>query len=105
MKSAFVSRKPWATVIVSLFLTPAIGMLYLGKWRLGIIYFVVMVFSILSATFFLPDLDQDIKLGLVGIVGAIHCYFVSRSLSDEIPKFWFARWYNILGLFVGLIFL
>ena len=43
MFTAFKTRRPWATVVICLFLGPMIGMFYLGKGRVGLAYLLLML--------------------------------------------------------------
>ena len=104
MKASFNSRKPWATVVVSLIFTPAIGMLYLGKGLLGIIYLIAVIPISAPLDIVLPEFEKDVIFSLIVIVGTIHCYFISRNLNQKMPRVWFARWYNIFGMFAGVSF-
>lgn len=104
--SAFVSRRPWSTVAVALIFGPGIGMLYLGKGRKGLAYLAVEIVAIavpfIAAHFELFDLDAspDLMAVLVRIIGVPHCYFVSGELHGETPSAWFARWYNLVLVFL-----
>lgn len=105
MSSAFVERKPWATVVVSLFLGPTIGMLYLGKGRKGLAYlpFEITAFFLPYYTAHLGFLELPMAKALaylaIRLVGVPHCYIVSKRPQGQSLTVWFARWYNLVGVF------
>lgn len=43
MISAFVNRRPWAAALIALFLSPMLGMFYLGRGRLGLSYLLLIL--------------------------------------------------------------
>lgn len=104
MISAFVNRKPWASVLISLIFEPIVGMLYLGKGRIALAYLVVIIGW--SATPYIGDTPlltaQAKGYGLIFITlaGSLHCYFVSKNIQGEQPQVWFARWYWIVLVFI-----
>ncbi len=100
MISAFVSRKPWATVVVSLFLSPAIGMLFLGKGLNSLTYFTVWVVLGLF-----PELLFPYQTIVFWLVGLIHCHFIASNLHGKRPRLWFARWYFLMAVASVLIFI
>ena len=106
MRSAFAERKPWATVVISLFLGPTIGMLYLGQGRKGLAYLLLEI-----TAFFLPYYAAHLELLelpmaeilaflAIRLVAIPHCYLVSKRLQGRSPTAWFARCYNLVGVFV-----
>jgi signal peptidase I len=43
---------------------------------------------------------KDLLIAAIWLVGVTHCYFVSKRMHDKTPMAWFARWYNIIGVFL-----
>lgn len=109
MITAFVERRPWATIVVSLLLSPMLGMFYLGKGRKGLAYlgvealafavpYIAAHFEILAGE---PVLIQNYALLFVRIFGTAHCFIVAKRVRGERPRVWFARWYSIVALIIA----
>ena len=111
MTSAFVERRPWATVVIVFILGPAIGMFYLGKGLKGIAYLSVELLTYALAALTLHyevaalDLEQAIAVYFfaVRLFGALHCYLVSRGLAERPPSAWFARFKGLLGICLAVL--
>ena len=92
MFSWFVNRRPWAAVIVSVFLGPFIGMFYLGKGRAGLAYLLLWYTGpILPVYFAQSEVGAGLLVITVHIAGIFHCYFVAKNLAERPPGAWFAR--------------
>lgn len=108
--STFVARRPWATVLVCLIGGPIVGMLYLGKGRNALIYFLVSLLMLATTVAvilwgWLPMAPGSAGFLLplpVQIVGMVHGYSIAKRISGEKPETWFARWYMVAGLMVLL---
>lgn len=106
MISAFVNRRPWAAALIALFLSPMLGMFYLGRGRLGLSYLLLILgaygFTLVAAHFGFLPLSLDAATGLlaiaVNIVGAVHCERLAARSQPSLPRQWFARWYALLAI-------
>lgn len=106
MISAFVTRRPGPAALIALIFSPLLGMLYIGRGRLGLAYLLLTVMGfvllVAAAHFGLLPLSFDLATGLaawaVAIAGAVHCYRVA-STSDRPPsRRWFSRWYGLVAV-------
>jgi len=113
MISAFVNRKPWATVTLALIIDPLIGMLFLGQGRKALFYvavgIVLQAFPYVAAHYQVVDMEIDLMAGLgtltIKTLGAIHCYSVSKKTQGQVPEVWFARWYWMISMvFIAPVF-
>lgn len=105
MISAFVHRKPWPTVVVTVIGGPMVGMLYLGKGKKALAYLVgivvSMVFLYLIGHFQFIELNSDFlsdayPLGFLHltilIIGVPHCHLISKKMNGKRPMIWFSGW-------------
>lgn len=106
MISAFVNRQRWTALVVFLICGPVVGMLYLGKGRNAVVYFLVgIVVTLLPFAAAHLGLIGNPELFLVWplhVAGAVHGYFIANKMAGDVPRVWFARWYGILALGVLL---
>jgi signal peptidase I len=106
MISAFVHRRPWAAVLISVIFSPAMGMLYLGRGRAGLAWFFLTLagFALLVVAAHLEllplSLESAILLAGLAVVvgGAVHCGRTAAKLGGAVPGKWFAHWYALLAI-------
>lgn len=104
MSWPFKDRRPWVAVILTLVLSPVLGMCYLGKgrWALGYLLLMVLTFSLLPvvAHFGLLPIGVEKSISysiyLINTVGAVHGYRSAARAYPFVPQAWFARWYALL---------
>ena len=99
MIAAFVNRRPWVAALIALIFSPLMGMLYLGRWRWGLLYLLVT-----AAHLAMLPLTLDAATGLaalgINICGAVHCYRIAYWLDRQVPRQWFARWYALFAIWL-----
>jgi len=113
MFTAFKTRRPWATVIICFFLSPMIGMFYLGRGRAGLIYLLLEIAAALVAVAAVLAglLNLDIRSAVsllqytVILPGCIHGYVIARRQNGLVPRPWFARWYSWLPFYIAPVVL
>jgi len=99
MLKAFIERRPWVALVLSLILSPVLGMLYLGRGWLAVL---CLFFALLNYSFFIigligPALMSFLCLALI-LVESFYCFYLaSRKSFVFIPK-WYSRW-QIIPLF------
>jgi len=104
MFSSFKQRKPWASAFITFFLGPMLGMFYLGKATIGLLYIplfiVVGLAPFILMHFGIIDVDPDNALTIVYYgfvsVGAIHAYIIAKRNASNVPDKWYARWYSLI---------
>ncbi len=108
MSNAFAARKPWAAGVLTFFLGPFIGMLYLGRGRMAFIFFLAGAIAALVLFALLPQL---IASGLspdslwiaqfpVTLAATIFAVILARREDVAAPLPWFSRWYVLLAAFL-----
>lgn len=109
MFAAFKERRPWAAALITLLFDPVIGMLYLNRWRLSLVYFVLECVGGLGIAYFLGPAAFKTNLALAGIFavvvrggGSVHAYFVAKRREPHEILSWYARWYSVAAIFVVL---
>jgi signal peptidase I len=114
MFKAFRDRRPWTAAVISLFIGPWLGMLFLNRGRWALVYLSALVVLIVLIVEFLPDTFlpaggskkeflQNANFAL-GMVGAIHAYFVARRWNAEQRLAWYSRrWYLFAGGLIGVM--
>ena len=104
--SAFVNRKRWATLVVFMISGPVVGMLYLGKGRNAVAYFlagmVAALLPFLAAHVGLIGNPQLFLFWPVHLFGALHGFLVAKKTAGDVPRAWFARWYFLVALIIAL---
>jgi signal peptidase I len=103
-------RNPWVAVLfLVLFgvLGPPAAMCYLGKGRAGAAYFFVplLIMAGLFALWWhgmLPYPEQVLYAftALYVVIGISHVLIAARHYVRLTPIKWYARWYNIIGIFI-----
>ncbi len=101
------ARKPWVAFLLSL-LTPGLGHVYNSDLAGGIVRYVavtVIVGTALVAWAYLVPSVVALGIVLIGaltvFVGvAMTAYQQSRHLPASTPRFWYSRWYGLLGIFL-----
>lgn len=114
MFGAFRNRRPWTAAIISLFVGPWLGMLFLNKGRWALIYLAALGILIVAIVKTLPN--QDLpggkpiveffknSNGVLAIVGAIHAWFLARRWDATQSLPWYSRrWYFIFAIPAGAI--
>jgi signal peptidase I len=95
---------PWIAALLGFLLTP-LGMLYVQRPRLAIVYFlfslVVGVAAFLSTWAFGSD-RVSVTLALAGwtvsIACAVHAFRVARRTSSTTERAWYSRWYGLISV-------
>jgi signal peptidase I len=115
MISGFKNRKPWAASIIAFLLGPTVGMCYLSRGRLALVY-LAFLFGLLSLIFAVVchgflNLDRNLIsitsliLLPLRIVGLAHCVYLATKRPEFDPVKWYGRWYGLLFLFLFAPFL
>jgi signal peptidase I len=108
MIAAFKERRAWAVVLVNLLFGPFLGMLYLGRGALSLVYLTISIVWACVVGFFLPadmshhDLDFFLYCTLpLGVIGAAHGAYLARRRDPGrmLPRY--SRWYVFLALIVA----
>lgn len=104
MLSAFVNRKPWVAATVAFF-DPLIGMLYLGRGGLALIYLAVELSIGFLLLFFLYGalIQGSQALVLVSylpirLIGTFHAYLLATWRAPVPVRLWYARWYTLIAV-------
>lgn len=112
LSAPFIARRPWAALCVGLLTHPIVAMFYLGRWKRALLYAILSPLAIALEIVLLLHVSDFPKppfflLEAIGlrVIGAVDAYFLSRSWHmPDTPRF-YTKWYNALGLWIGLIFL
>jgi signal peptidase I len=104
MLTAFKTKKPWVAVIITLLLSPVIGMCYLNRGKAAIGYFILTLFAATAgcAMIFFGILNINPKklimvIGLIiGIIGAIHTYILAKNRNVDEPLKWYSKFKGML---------
>jgi signal peptidase I len=100
-------RRPWVAFLLSL-LTPGLGHVYNGDLTGGTIRYVVVIGGFSAALAAWAYLVPSV-IGLVVVVAgmlatvvgiAVTAHRQSRRLPVSTPRFWYSRWYGLLGIFL-----
>lgn len=109
MTSIRKRRRSFA-VVLAIFVTPFVSMLYLGKgWR-ALVYLILTVVPVglavwLASKGFWPrGIHWSVLSVLVGIVGAIDSYRIARQYENEFSGPWYSRWYGLAGVLISIAF-
>jgi len=105
MFQAFKNRKPLAAVVISFFLSPIGGMLYLGKGFYALIYFISYIISAAVLICLRPPGLDPMSLifsliivgWVVNIIGIIHSFIIARRGNGN-PNKWYSKWYIVIIL-------
>ncbi len=104
---AFISRHPACAAIIGLVFGPEAVMAYLGRGWLAILYFCLDIGSLAALWWYTYGTEysglQDIAPLVWRIIGVVHAYIIARSIRGQQYFPWYARWYGLLGLWVGLL--
>lgn len=106
MITAFINRSPWAVAIITLFLGPVFGFLYLNRGVTALTYLAVtlltaiFVFILTQHNFIALGTSDaiDLSVFIIQIIGIIHCYQVARSKTIPLPLRFYARWYGMVSI-------
>lgn len=103
-------RNRWVAVILSIFVAPFLGMLYLGKgWR-AFVYLALTFGSAgvalwLAAKGFWPrGIDWSVLPLVISIVGAIDAYRIAGWSETPFAGPWYSRWYGLVGICAAFAF-
>ncbi len=108
--NAFIQRKPWATVVIFLFFGATVGMFYLNKGRLGVIYlglhFIVSAILFVSSYYKIVALTPENCIALaylpVSLLGIVHGFFLSKGYNSDVSLKWYAHWQSVVLVFTVL---
>jgi signal peptidase I len=109
MFAAFKERRPWASVLITFVFDPFIGMLYLNRWPLSLLYFVLENLTIGILAYFtgLNALLSGIALLSLAltfrVIGSIHAYSIARKRVQTETIHWYARLYSVIGILILFI--
>ncbi|WP_129781643.1 signal peptidase I [Peristeroidobacter soli] len=98
--------KRWLATLLSLFVAP-LGMLYLQRPRLALIYLLASLFLQIVAVGSFAVLGMPVIVALwganwgVNLVAAIHAFRLSRAMEPVAPRLWYSRWYGLIGIWAA----
>lgn len=107
MFSAFKGRKPWAAAAVTFIFDPVLGMLYLNRGYLALLYLALEYAAAVAALAMFPSL---IARGMIlvlyaslpfRLIGAVHAYFLARSRPYDEAMHWYSRWYAVALIYLA----
>lgn len=108
MFKPFTQRRPWAAALIGFIFGPEVVMLYLGRPWYAIGYFLAFFVAqygwiIVSPTFLTKAYGEALLLRLIfRIAAAAHGFFIARHRAPNTDVKWYARWYSVVGLALGL---
>jgi signal peptidase I len=112
MFRSFKERRPWAAAMITFFLTPVIGMLYVNRGRVAIAYLGALIALIVFAIWQLPNYPSPSGLslwsrvieGVITIVAIVHVINLAKDHSPDEHLKWYARRWYVFGLvYLGFI--
>src|SRR5262245_19091179 len=98
-------RNRWIALLLALFVSPIIGMLYLGRGLRALVYLLLtivlvgLVFPLAAAGYW--TVDWSIMPFLIAVVGAVDSYWIARKIQNDPTHFagpWYSRWYGVIGV-------
>jgi len=97
--------KRWIATLLSLFV-PLLGMLYLQRPRLALIYTLAsLLFPIVAIGLSLSGGTVELVAGIgnwvVNIAAAIHAFRIASAGEPIATRRWYSRWYGLIGPWVG----
>jgi signal peptidase I len=104
MFSAFKNRRPWAAALVAFVLGPFVGMLYLNRGWLALLYwgldaaitaFSLHLYFVANPQAFLWSLGLNL---LIRIAGAAQSVLVARHWDTNQRQYWYSKWYAIIAI-------
>lgn len=112
MFSAFKARRPWPTAIIFILFGPFIGMLFLNRGKLSLLYLLLGYLTITCLFLFLPPTFLSptffFNHGLLAIwlielplrlVGLVHGIVIAHRRDVAEHLHWYAHWYAVVGIF------
>jgi signal peptidase I len=112
MFSAFKARRPWPTAAIFILFGPFIGMLFLNRGRLALLYWLAGFLCFACLILFFPATFSSpvyffahglTNMGLielpVNLVGLFHGITIARRRDMAEHLHWYAHWYVIVGIF------
>jgi signal peptidase I len=103
-------RRPWIAVLLALFVSPVISMLYLGRGQRALGYLLLtvvlvgLVFPLASAGYWPRGIDWSIVALLIAIAGAVDSYRIARRIQNDFSGPWYSRWYGVIGVSLSAVF-
>lgn len=101
MLSAIHDRRPWFVALLSLFLTPAIGMAYLNRGWLAFLYLLLLIVIVALTPQFGAHYPQALA-GVVTLAGMTHAVWIARWFDPSRALRWYARYWDWIALFALL---
>ena len=92
----------WVAAILGILMAP-FAMLYLGRPRLALVYFLTIVL-IVYAQYWLAKSGNapwaaDVPvIWVLAILCAMHAYRLAKSGSFPLPRVWYSRWYGMVAI-------
>lgn len=110
MFRAFEDRRPWASALTTFLFSPLIGMLYLNRGVLAVVYLAIE-FGVAGVCYFIAvrnEAGPDVFLSYLGwgnvainAIGAAHAMAIARRRSPFESLRWYSRWYVWIAVFVS----
>jgi signal peptidase I len=106
MEETIATRKRYRSiaVLLAIFASPFIAMLYLGRgWR-ALTYFLLtvlamaVVFPLASAGYWPQGVSWAVAPFLVTVVGVVDSYLIARQHQQGFSGPWYSRWYGVVGV-------
>ena len=105
---AIKRRGPWFTFFFTLFFGPVIGMLYLNRGWLAIIYLLITVAVISIESYFLEPLYDPSTFEMIAIadtialylIAAIHAFYLALNFNKYEDLKWFSRIIPPIAVFI-----
>jgi signal peptidase I len=100
--------KRWLATLLSLFVG-CIGMLYLGKGKLYLIYTLTTILMVAAAflSFNLPLIELlnlfSLVAFVINIVCAIHTYKLCTNFQQSSHRPWYSYWWGIVGIYLMIV--
>lgn len=96
----------WIALTLGLFLSPS-GMLYAGKAKWAIFYFLLSVFTVLIGFIFMEARkDTASFLGLLNLtivaISSVHTFWVAKHYQEPSTRPWYSHWYGIILIFLAI---
>lgn len=91
----------WKPKILIVFLLSILGMgipfsmLYVGRLKLAVIYFITVVF-LLIISFWFWDINPSLIFSIATILGGLHAVWIIKINYDFLPRPWYSHWYGII---------
>jgi signal peptidase I len=110
MLSAVRNRRSWVAALVVLFLTPVVGMAYLNRGWLALLYLLLLLAIALGVAALYPQgLDATLlaaaQYAVLGVVLAalLHAIWIAYWYDPSRRLRWYARHWILIALFLALL--